>query len=719
MRTRTVFGGLTGLAIAMLVGCGSGGSAFSTDGGIATTTSNAAVVSNVILGGGAAKGIINLGNVIAEELDASGEVIARVGGTVTGIDGSYRLTLGHNYNGGPVRVTVSADENTQMKCDVPTGCGVRTDDITDSDNAIDFGEWYKPGSLTMIALVAEAKTNDSLVVNITPYTHLAASRAMEADSLSAAGIYNANSEVSNLLGGIDIFNTHHMDITDGYLLKGGSAMEIAYAAFSASIATLADTSGGNPDIDGVLAILSNSFSDGTITADDDGMDDSIISLQEIIDGANSILDKIGVAEDTSGKIASLQADVDEAIAVGADIDPRPSPITGASALTRVKAFIGDMRTWGMVIGEETRSERNIFMQQMGMAATAAGASHKFLTGPAFTGVFDAIMQSFSGMVVNGDLSDFTVGSSGDPQFSAGIITNVGGIVTVIDGVINGVTVNMILQLPANGVTASSFTLGIISGSLRSVATDIDINNGTITLNTAVPYTVNWMLDNLSTDIVPRISSGSINLDMALTQKLNPMGAPIAAPVTFAGNLAITLAEPVEDDFGISPWVTSNSLVMGGSISDTTGNSLDASLVANTTGIGGGFASGFLPLGPLSEGSMGLTFNLQLAGLPEATVNISSTRAGFYESGTTTVVVNYGLRQIIMDTSYSGMSSVSTARATGSIVITNQDGVSMTMENDFKISPGNIALNGQMYGTIVHLNNGLTKIIYTDGSFEIL
>jgi len=717
MRTRTVFRGLlTGLAALILAGCDIEDDPVLPTEGPASSSK----ISNVILGGGAAKGIISHGNVVAEELDANGTAIARVGSTVTGVDGSYRLTIDRDYRGGPIRVTVSADENTRMKCDALAGCGMRTDDIADSDTVIDFGEWYKPGSLTMTALVAEARSNDSLVVSITPYTHLAARRAMETGSLSAAGIYNANSEVSNLLGGIDILNTHHMDITDARQLRGGSAMEIAYAAFSAAIASLADTSGGNPDINGVLAVLSDSFIGGTIIADDNGANDSIISLQEIVDGANSVLDKIGIADDTSGKIANLQAGVDEAVATGGSVDPRPSPITGASALARVKAFVRDMRTWGMVIEGETRAERSAFIQQVDMATAAANASHKFLTGPAFAGAFDAIMQSFSGMVINAALSDYTVGEPDDPQFSTGTITNVAGIVTIIDGVINDVTVNMILQLPANGLTASNFTLGIISASLRSTTTDIDINNGSITLNTSTPYTVNWMPTNLSPDILPRVSSGSINLDMSLTQKRDAMDEPMAAPITFAGDLAVTLSEPVEDGFGGNLLqVTSNSLVLGGNISDTAGNSLDVRLVGNTAGIDGGFANGFLPLGPLSTGSMGLTFRLQLAGLPEATVNISSTRTGFYDSGTTTIIINYGVRQIIMDTTYSGMGSISTATATGSVTITNQDGISMTMENDYKISPGNIALNGQTYATIVHLNNGLTKIIYSDGSFEIL
>ncbi len=704
MRTRTVLSGLIGLASILLVGCDN-------DDSVPLST-----VSNVILSGGAAKGIINLGNVVAEELNVNGTAAVQVGSSITGIDGQYRLTLDHNYSGGPIRVTVSADTNTQMKCDVPTGCGVRTDSIVDNDDAIDFGEWYKPGSLTMTALVAEAKTGDSLVVNVTPYTHLAASRAMEAGSLNAARIYNANSEVSNLLGGIDILNIDAMDITDDDMLRGGSSLEIVYAAFSSAIAALADTSGGNPDIDGVFAVLSNSFSGGMMVADDGGMDDNVISLQEIINGAKSTLARMGIT-DTSGKITDLQTSVDEATALGRNIDPQPSPITGDSALARVKAFVSDMRTWGIVIEEETRIGRSAFMQQAGMASAAASASYKFLTGPAFSGAFDAIVQSFSGAILTGSLTDYTVGSSDGPQFSAGIITNTEGIITIIDGVINGVTVNMVLQLPANGLTASSFTLGVLSASLRSEATDVDINYGTITLNTAIPYTVNWMVTDLNTDIIPRIASGSLSLDIALTQKLDAMGVRMVAPVTFAGDLDVMLAEPVGDGFGGSTWATSNSVVLGGSISDTAGNRLDANLVANTTGIGG--IGGFLPLGPLSTGSMGLAFTLQLAGLPEASVNISSSRAGFYESGDTTIVVNYGLRQIIMNTSYSGMNSFATANATGSMIITNQDGVSMTMENDFKISPGGIAYNGQVYGNIVHLNNGLTKIIYTDGTFEIL
>ncbi|NOX92295.1 MAG: hypothetical protein GXP18_07565, partial [Gammaproteobacteria bacterium] len=142
MDVRTIFGGLTGIAIIMLSGC----SDQAPSSGVNPAPSPG--VNNVTLGGTAAKGIINLGNVVAEELKIDGTVLAQVGGATTGSDGRYSLAVHDSYLGGPIKVTVSADANTQMKCDVPEGCGTRVDDgIEDTLNptVVDFGEWYKPG----------------------------------------------------------------------------------------------------------------------------------------------------------------------------------------------------------------------------------------------------------------------------------------------------------------------------------------------------------------------------------------------------------------------------------------------------------------------------------------------------------------------------------------------------------------------------------------------
>ncbi len=293
MDVRIIFTGFVGMIIVALGGCSDPAS--DSDVSPSSGVPSSSGVSNVTLGGTATKGIISFGNVVAEELKADGTVLAQVGNATTGVDGRYSLTVNSAYLGGPIKVTVSADENTQMKCDIVEGCGARVDGLEDILNptVVDFGEWYKPGSLNMMALVAEAATNHTIKVNITPYTHLAAnyalavnntgiaSRALDIGSLTSTGIYLANSEVSDLLD-LDILKTRPVDITDISAIISGDPTEVVYAAVSAAVLTGDETAGGAPDVNGALGVLSRSFDGGTIAASD---------MQGIIDGALRVLDQ--------------------------------------------------------------------------------------------------------------------------------------------------------------------------------------------------------------------------------------------------------------------------------------------------------------------------------------------------------------------------------------------------------------------------------------------
>jgi len=719
MSLKTIFGGLTGIAIVTLVGCGAGEEEGS-------DPSPSPSVDNVTLGGTAAKGIINGGNVVAEELDTSGAIIAQIGNTTTAADGSYTLTVDNNYAGGPIQVTINADADTEMKCDVPLGCGVRTDDIGDTDNNIDFSEWYKPGNLTMVALVAEAASGDTIDVNITPYTNLAANRAMAAGSLTAVEIYNANSEVSNLLGGIDILNTQPLDITDTTAIsENDDSTTVAYAAFSAAIAALANTSGGNPDINAALEILSNSFNGGTIIGDDAGtaMDDSTISLQEIVDAATNALAETGNA-DTSGAFSALQASIDDAS--GNSVDPQPSETAGDTALAKVKTFVSDVRTWGTVVEQELRFNGEAFSKQVDLASTAADASMELVIGPAFEHTINAIFKRLTATDAT-DLSadDYKMGMAEDPQFESGTITYVDGVVTITNGVIDGVTVNMSVQLPVDGSTVdAALTASINSATFMSTLSELTINSGTVTATLATPYPVDYSEMKMGTAADPDISGGSVDLEVELTQK----GDSLASPVTFEGSLATTLVNPIKDDTtGEIIWLTPSTLTLDGNVSDTMNNSFDASFTANISN-----AESFEPVGELNSGydfvledennwlaaTIGLDFRLKLAGLPEASINISGNRTAF-EERTAIITIRYDGRQIIIDGTFIDNSSEDNS-STGSVAITNQDGVTMYIVGaDFDASSGEIEYNGRVYGNITELNNGMTKITYSDGTFETL
>ncbi|MDH4274818.1 MAG: hypothetical protein OEW08_07250, partial [Gammaproteobacteria bacterium] len=179
-------GGILALAVA-LAACG---------GGInppGTTTTFSADLSGTVN-----KGIVKHGLITATELDVNGHPRAELGNAVTADNGSYTLTIADVYQGGPIELTLELDETSQMKCDAPAGCGVRdaTDGITDTTPAtIDFGEWYKPTSLIMTALVAEAHSGDTIRASITPFTHMAAVRAKASGTLNASTVFSTNSEV--------------------------------------------------------------------------------------------------------------------------------------------------------------------------------------------------------------------------------------------------------------------------------------------------------------------------------------------------------------------------------------------------------------------------------------------------------------------------------------------------------------------------------------------
>ncbi len=737
MDVKTIFNGLAGISIIMLGGC--------SDPASSPSDVNSGVA-NVTLSGTAAKGIISLGNVVAEELTADGAVRVQVGNAITDGNGHYSLTINNAYLGGPIKVTVSADANTRMKCDVLGGCGTRIDGLEDIINpaAVDFGEWYKPGTLTMTALVAEAtEDNATIKVNITPYTDLAANyalavgstassnRTLDTGSLTSSGVYNANSEISNLLN-IDILRTQPVDITDITAVSGGDPTGVAYAAISAAVLTNEGRGEDSPDINGALGTLTNSFdfNGGTLIADDTGMamDDSAISLQEIVSGASSILNQVGGIEgiggiggiaDISGILAMLQAQID-AIGSGdngGNIDPTPGDTADDTALLKVKAFVGDVRTWSTAIEADAGLKGGVFEARTALASNAAEVSMDSLIGQAFFASVEVIEMHFHGRNTSPDLIDYTTGVPTSPQFTAGNIARSGTDITIADGIIDGVTVNMIMRLPVSGVISagSSFSIEIVSASFESTATDAYINNGKATFQLTSEYVIDWTAIEQGSAAIPGILGGEIDLAMTVIQKQNKFGMPLGVDeMTFDGALSVTFVNPsavavAGDISGIIPIVTT----MNGSVSDNAGNSFDVGFTLNITNANLLVSEGMLEY---ALPQIGVDFDLQLTDLPKAVVNINGTRTNV-ENGIATTTITYAGRRIVIKSDLGVVEEDVTAL--GDVTITNHDGVSMVIDGNLRALEGDVLFDGVNYATISQLDNGLAKITYSDGSFEIL
>ena len=117
-----------------------------------------------------------------------------------------------------------------------------------------------------------------------------------------------------------------------------------------------------------------------------------------------------------------------------------------------------------------------------------------------------------------------------------------------------------------------------------------------------------------------------------------------------------------------------------------------------------------------DADIGLSFFVQLAGLPEASINITADRTGF-EAGNGQVTISYGNRQLTLS------GSLSNSRVDGNLTITNHDNVvlSFTDSNinvDGHTLSGVLKLNGVEYGTLTETDSGYLKTSYIDGTFEI-
>lgn len=717
----------------ILSGCGGGST--ENDPGIENTGS----FTGIEFSGKAAKGIIENGVITAEELDTDGIPKGVVGSTTTDSLGAYKIEINDEYTGGPILVAITKGDSTQMKCDVSVGCGTRMDDLADSsgNSTVDFGEWYKPSNLSMTALVSGATANDVIGVNLTPYTHLAAQIALASESLDAQTISNANSEISNLLGGIDILNTQPIDITNATARDTASATETTYAALSSAIAILAGVDvNKEPDINSALSRLVSSFSIGSLVADDSNAsnDNEIFSLLEIVDATKETLNEIGIS-DVSGVLANLENEIANATDTDGDgvaeVDPEPSDTAGENDLSKVKAMVNDIRTWGTVILEQTESPTRAFGEQIGLALDSIRLMDKF-------GVRDFQWRPIGRAVISylfeggsDDLSTYPLDDNYyyiPRTFESGLISQPSPETINIKGSFEiGDSFDITLKLPPDDSAVSSIKLEIISATTSNKHFDSSVEHGSITFNLPEAYVFDWDAINANTAHAPDIDSVEVDIAMSFTQKID-LSTPwetgqineLYEPITFSGSFyaLIYVDTPINQVTELRElvWGTPSTLTLEGVITNTSGDSLDGTIALNISN-----AETFSPVSDdiiedvdnWLAADMGVSFSLQLNELPEALISLTGNRTGF-ETGDLDLRLAFDNRSIVV----SAVGDASSDTITGDITITNQDGVVLTLVPDSELKTGTISHNGKVYGSLYETTNGLLKIDYIDDTFEI-
>jgi hypothetical protein len=234
------------VAASMAFGCGSGG------GGSKGTPAPPSI------NGTATKGNISGGVVIVEQLREGG--VVKLATTTTDANGDYSITLPLSFDAraGAVRIRIIPGKVTMMTCDAPAGC-----------SGIEFGRAFslpEGSGFEMVAIVNAQPGDTEVSVQVTPFSHLAASGAGalgdDPGAINGLDIAIANATISQLVG-FNILETEATDLAS--IDEFSSTVGIQYALMNASIATIM-FSGSDPvaDLLAGLAELATAMADGAL-----------------------------------------------------------------------------------------------------------------------------------------------------------------------------------------------------------------------------------------------------------------------------------------------------------------------------------------------------------------------------------------------------------------------------------------------------------------------
>lgn len=285
------------------------------------------------LSGTASKGIIQSGLVTVFELIEG--VWVESGTATTDESGQYSLILS-DYQGGLIRMEVTATEETTMKCDSADGC---------DDSA--FGESVELDEDFSMATVLTSVEEESITeIPITPYTNMAAAIVEEVvetsggDDITDEDVETAIGEVSALVG-YDVSDTKVVDLTDSEALEDASETEQRAAVMGAAVLNLTDETTTVTD---VLDELAETFEDGSFDADDSVAITELTTAWEEVATEEVIVDLIDDSVTTD--IELITDDIETAVENSDDgsYDPEASDNIGDSNVEQAKDLIADTRS---------------------------------------------------------------------------------------------------------------------------------------------------------------------------------------------------------------------------------------------------------------------------------------------------------------------------------------------------------------------------------------
>lgn len=437
-------------ALVLMSACGGGGGGGGHDDPVAGSTAKAS--------GSAIKGVISNGNIEAVEI-VDGKLLLR-GTAKTDAQGRYDLDIA-GYTNGPLIIQVTGGGSATTKCDVRAGC-----------NGVAFGDTLPLASgFVMRTLLPKVEPGAALTRCITPFTDLAARRAQEVAgqlaNVTALQATRALSEVSQLVGGIDVLRTCAVDLTDADDVEEADTPALALSGLTAAVlATSSDKS--NPST--ALSDLGSRFAGGVI---------STANLQALLTSALGEVEQASPGEKNTAYM-DMQDDIDGAAGSGS-VNPEPSAEAEQPQIEQGKALIDEVRSLALNLAADAEDVDDAsngtveaFRTQLEVARSAVDNSH---IGDAFSNVFDAAAELYESVTPGSPAASIvvqTTASNSSVQVATVTVNRPasGNATVTITGRSGDFAVNLTATAPqdpaAGGTTPTNLT-ATVTGTMQTAS----------------------------------------------------------------------------------------------------------------------------------------------------------------------------------------------------------------------------------------------------------
>lgn len=535
------------------------------------------------IGGTASKGLILDGAVTAYLINTDGTKGAEVGtATTDSDDGTYELTLDSSYDGEALIIEITAVDGSKMKCDLSVCLADDDDEV-----AITFGEIYTLPSDFELSAVSSGSDSDTISINITPLTNIAAALTLDkvaGGATPAAAAEASNYQIADLLGlDGDVTEQPIVDLTDPTAINGASAAELNANLKAAAVVEAAiNGATEGTSLEAALDDFVTQYVASGGVAETEGVDveTSSVSLEEIaaasqelasamvteLDGVNADDDNIAAVE-TALEAEELEASTGSTDATQGEV---PDDL-GSEGLLAAKAFVEQVSTFSLAT-QLDGVDANAFEDQISLASDLASsdldvnAEALALATAAIAEAVDAVLnsdvplttyQSTDGVTVAISVSGTTVTYTVDQNLNVADATGVATTATinlvaalVFSDTITDTETESEIAGETEGNYNNTYTWSVdgtasvdlaLSGSSSTAKASITIDDGSHFIATLTP-------DEEETEEYIGTSTGNTNTnskDLAASGTISVTGVDVELSVTMAQVASDEITDPIE------------------------------------------------------------------------------------------------------------------------------------------------------------------------------